>query len=357
MRVYIHIGTQKTGTSSIQDFLATNRGLLLSEQGCLYPASIMHAQLSHEQGFHDHNQLALHLRDPRPGDVLGALLRREIEASGCRSLIISAEVMSTVLTDPELVARLRQFLQQLGCDEVRIVVWLRETGAMFASLCSQWLRTGLANPVHLQAPQDNPIFCFLLDYRALLQRWEQVFGRQALRVRLFERECWPQGELLRDAVEAFELAWDERFVLPASSNERLNLLEIEVLRRVNLRAQGAVFTPGSPKAALFGPLHRHLGALQDPQLRFVPPQAVTTAWRQWAAEGNEWVRHEFFPERKSLFAPPPQEEEHYELAEMKPQWWEALGRTLAELSVEVAALHRELRRQRTSSPPSHGRAG
>ena len=365
MRACIHIGTQKTGTSSIQDFLAANRGLLLSEQGCLYPACIMHAQLSRERGFHDHNQLAIHLRAPRPGDVLGAL-RREIETSGCRSLIISAEAMSTELTDPELVARLRQFLQQLGCDEVRIVVWLRESGAMFASLCSQWLRTGLANPVHLQAPQDNPIFCFMLDYRSLLQRFGQVFGRQALRVRLFERECWPQGELLRDAAAAFELAWDERFVLPAPSNERLNLLEMEVLRRVNPRARGAVFTPGSPKAALFGPLHRHLGALQDPQLRFVPPQAVTAAWRQWAAEGNEWVRQEFFPERKSLFAPPPQEEEHYELSVMKPQWWEALGRTLAELSGEVAALRRELGRQRTSSlpmgahadtapPPRHGR--
>ena len=345
MRACVHIGTQKTGTSTIQDFMAANRARLLSEQGCLYPASIMHGKLSSGQGFHDHNQLTFHLHSPRPVDMLG-VLRREIEATGCWRLVISAEAMGSELSDPELVARLRQFLQQLGCSEVRIVVWLRETGAMFASLCSQWLRTGWANPVHLQAPQDNPIFCYLLDYRALLQRWGQVFGRQALRVRLFERECWPQGELLRDAVEAFELAWDERFILPAPSNERLNLLEMEVLRHVNLRVRGAVFTPGSPKAALFGPLHRHLGTLQDPQLRFVPPQAVTAAWRQWAAEGNEWVRQEFFPERTALFAPPPQEEEHYELSQMKPQWWEALGRTLAELSGEVAALRRDLRQQR-----------
>ena len=350
MRAIVHIGNHKTGTTSIQRFLSANRALLCS-QGVLYPARLHHQPAGPD--LPDHNQLAFHLAYATPGDFLTPL-RRELEGAPCHTLLLSAEVLASHLSSPPLVERLRQFLYQLGCDEVRIVVWLRESGAMFASLCTQSLHDGNPDYAERLPPAACPRLHPVMDYRALLQRFGQVFGRQALSVRLFERECWPQGELLRDAAAAFELAWDERFVLPASSNERLSLLEMGVLRAANHLTAGQCWASATPRGILFAALHRHLGALQDPQLRFVPPQAVTAAWRAWAAEGNEWVRQEFFPERTALFAPPPQEEEHYELAEMKPQWWEALGRTLAELSGEVAALRRELRRVQTGGgAPRH----
>ena len=350
MRAIVHIGNHKTGTTSIQGFLSANR-MRLRDQGYLYPARLHHHQT--DPDLPDHNQLAFHLAYATLCDFLTPL-RRELEAAGCHTLLLSAEVMASHLASVPLVERLRQFLQQLGCDEIRIVVWLRESGAMFASLCAQSLHDGHPDYAERLPPAACPRLHPVMDHRALLQRFGQVFGRQALRVRLFERECWPQGELLRDAAAAFELAWDEHFVLPAPSNERLSLLEMEVLRAANHLTAGQCWASATPRGILFAALHRHLGALQDPQLRFVPPQAVTAAWRQWAAEGNEWVRQEFFPERAALFAPPPEEEEHYELSVMKPQWWEALGRTLAELSGEVAALRRELRRVQTGgggAPP------
>ena len=120
-------------------------------------------------------------------------------------------------------------------------------------------------------------------------------------------------------------------------------MEIELLRVINHLLSGHAVVPGTAKSLLFEVLHRHAGALDGPQLRFAPPQQIVQAWREWAAEGNEWVRREFFPERQTLFAPPRAQEENYELNQLTPGCWEALGRIMAELSEENFRLKEQLR--------------
>lgn len=131
---------------------------------------------------------------------------------------------------------------------------------------------------------------------------------------------------------------------PPRANEGLNLLEMEVLRVINHLQEGPAHMGDSPKARLFEVLHRHLGRLHGDELRFVPPASVVQAWREWAAEGNEWVRQEFFPQRSTLFAPPREQAENHELQRLTPGCWEALGRVLAELSEENFRLRRQLQR-------------
>ena len=215
MRAVVHIGCIKTGTSSIQSFLFNNRELLL-EQGCLYPQCLVHPVHSRTRGIVNHNVLSLHLGNNWPGDFLNPL-RAELRASGCRLLLISGEIFSSDFKTPEQLLRLRGFLQALECDDISIMVWLRECGAMFSSMCSQWLRNGCCEWVHALPPQSNPKFRFIMDYRSLLQRWAGVFGRKALQVRLFERGCFADGDLLHDAIAAAGLSWDERFVPPPAS--------------------------------------------------------------------------------------------------------------------------------------------
>ena len=342
MRATVHIGTTKTGTTSIQHFLHANRGLLL-EQGCLYPQCLLHPVLAKARGLYHHNLLAMQLMRGAPDRYLAPLRSELAAAADCRQLLISAENFSAYMQHGEQLGRLQAFLRQLGCSEVHIVVWLRESGAWFASMCSESLRAGEHAEHHLQPPRDNPQYRFWLDYRALLQRWSAAFGREALIVRLFEHGCLVQGDLLHDAAEAFDLRWDERFTLPPRVNESLNLLEMELLRVLNNLLPGATYNAqGSPKARLYEVLHRHLGALEEPALSFVPPRATVQAWQEWAAEGNEWVRREFFPGRTALFAPAPEQPENHELTRMTPGCWEALGRALADLSSDNFRLHRQL---------------
>ena len=340
MHATIHIGTGKTGTSSIQHLLCSNYELL-REQDCLYPA------LHPRRRLIDHNPLTMHLAFGWPMEPL-SLLRSELTASGCRHLLISSEFMSEHLKSPELVMRLKHLLLEVGCSHFTIVVWLREPGALFASLCSQFVKGGRPEYRHTMGPQANPRFRSIMDSRGILRRWMEVFGREALRVRLFERQTFVNGDLLQDAIAAFGLAWDERFAIPPRVNEGLNLLETELLRVINhLQPGHPAAGGGTPKSWILEVLHRHAGVLDGSQLRFVPPQAVVRAWREWAAEGNEWVRQEFFPDRTTLFAPPKEQAENYELRSMTPGCWEALGRVLCELGEENFRLRRQLQQLRS----------
>ena len=118
---------------------------------------------------------------------------------------------------------------------------------------------------------------------------------------------------------------------------------------LNHQLPGHTYFTGTPKFELCKLLERHLGALDSPQLRFAPPQHIVQEWREWAAEGNEWVREEFFPERQTLFAPPRAQEENHELTQLTPGCWEALGRVLAELGEENFRLRRQLQRLRAQT--------
>ena len=355
MRATIHIGTHKTGTSSIQSLLFASRALL-REQGCLYPQCLCYPERLRRDHLSDHNRLAHHLAFGTARDLLPPL-RAELAEAGCRHLLISAEDLAQLLTAPQRLRSLQELLCELGCDEVRIAVWLRETGALFASLCSQLLKNGRPEYLHELLPHACPQFEAILDCRALLQRWGEVFGREALTVRLFEPECFVRGDLLCDAIAAFGLQWDERFSRPGHINESLNLLEMELLRVVNHLQGGTPVFAGTPKALLYEIMHRHLGLLDAPALRFAPPPQVTAAWREWAAAGNEWVRREFFPHRPTLFALPAEAEGRAgqaEIAGMPPEAWEALGRVLCELSSEVFLLRRERQLQRSRSQGTGG---
>lgn len=341
VRAIIHIGIIKTGTTSIQSFLQANRSRLRG-QGVLYPQYAIpgrsRSTSGTAMGTRDHNYLC-----ERRLDSLYAPLRAECQAAGCPRLLLSAENLSQLYVSAEQIGALKAFLQRLGCDEIVIVLWLREIGSLFTSLCSQALQNGFMEYTHMLRPRCHPHYRLIMDYRALLQRWGAVFGREALQVRLFERGSFMQGDLLRDAVAAFGLEWDDRFTVPERKNESLNLLEMEVLRVANHLADGPTYYPGTAKHLLASAMRRHIAALDNPALCFVPPQAVVQAWREWAAEGNEWVRQEFFPGRSTLFEPPREQAENYELTHMTPDCWEALGRVLVRLCEENVRLQRQLR--------------
>ena len=103
MTVYVHIGTMKTGTTTLQSFLYLNRAHLL-HHGYLYPLSIK----ARSEEFHSHNPLAA----APPGTHLEALLC-EVRAAGVPHLIISSENLQRELTTPQQLRELRACLDQL----------------------------------------------------------------------------------------------------------------------------------------------------------------------------------------------------------------------------------------------------
>lgn len=333
MKLLLHIGMGKAGSTSIQDFLYCNRQLL-AEQGVLYPRSIMDRTVQNI-GFTTHNPIT------GPGyQRLFGVLHDELCAAGCPTAIISAENTWARLRAAEHLRTFRGFLERLGFEDIGIILYLREPGAFFTSYYSQLIRRGditLPGPAGLAPlmPGRNDRVRTTLDYRGGLENWCTVFGRERLQVRLFSREAFHEGDLLHDFMQALGLPWREDYQLPGRVNESLNLREMALLTAVNQRLPGRYYVNGTLKHLIYRLASRHLSG-SDPQLRFAPPPAVLEEVRQHCAAGCEWVRRSFFPQRLRLFEMAPDAEEHSALTCMRPGDWEALAGMVCDLASQYA---------------------
>jgi hypothetical protein len=267
VRLYLHIGMNKTGTSSIQRYLAHNDHRLLSA-GWLYPRTgrsvDTHYGLSRALGF-AHGRPAV---DAAELSRLRAELDREVAESAAGALVLSSE--DFVLRGD--IAQVRDFLA--GFD-VRIVVYLRRHDHWWASVYNQAVKM-VADPPWERGIQGYIRFARRRQgrqgrYRELLDNWASEFGVTSMRVRPFEAEQNPGGvvaDFLR-TIECPELAGAATAgagrVNEALSAEALQLLEVvqraaipeELRRRLKERL---LELPGDGSAgALLGPgLRRRL---------------------------------------------------------------------------------------------------
>lgn len=115
-RVILHVGLEKTGSSSIQAWLHENRDVLLANHGILYPKSYIHFKYAH----HGLNPI---FRRNSPLDL--EIIFRSImqEARSAETIILSNECW--VRHELE-VSRLRAFLQYFDAKYVQIICYVRE---------------------------------------------------------------------------------------------------------------------------------------------------------------------------------------------------------------------------------------
>ncbi|EFD4852404.1 hypothetical protein HG276_001828, partial [Campylobacter coli] len=152
-------------------------------------------------------------------------------------------------------------------------------------------------------------------------------------VRLFDKSEFYQGDLLKDFVHSIGLKWDNEFVIPPKQNESLDLIGVEILRRVNNLLPLFV---NEDRNYLRGDLNYFIQkyfSSKDLFLKFQPPKEIIQSYIDSFEESNEWVRKEFFPYKERLF--PKQDlanyKENYELKEMKPEYWNKISEFIADI--------------------------
>src|ERR1041385_6005831 len=148
MKLYLHIGTEKTGTTAIQTFFRENRDALI-ERGVLYPQA---------GGPQNHTGLAAAAMKPETINSLRTLLgvmsteqvepyrqkfREALQAelsehSGCHTTVFSNEHCSSRLMSDEEVHWLRDFLVPLF-DDIKVVCYIRSEERRVGKECrSRW---------------------------------------------------------------------------------------------------------------------------------------------------------------------------------------------------------------------------
>lgn len=131
--------------------------------------------------------------------------------------LISSEHFQWRLTTTQELARLRAILQPLF-TRIRIVIYLRDPLATAISCWSMRVKGGA--PLHALS-QPGHFGHHICDHRGILERWLAVFGREQICVRLFAREAFVAGDLIRDFCAATGIVWHPTLQHPPRLNETL----------------------------------------------------------------------------------------------------------------------------------------
>jgi hypothetical protein len=185
---YLHIGTHRTGTTSLQTFLTKNEQSLQLDK--IYIPKT--GRLSPGTG---HHNIAWELNDdPRFSRSLGTLsdLIMELRSIESCSICITSEDFEYLHRRLDSLNRLLSDLSAIGYN-VTIIVYLRPQGEYIESLYTELVKHGLCIEFGRFLEQTIrtgqfvlfDIWRFALDYSLLLNPFAEVFGSSHIIVRRY----------------------------------------------------------------------------------------------------------------------------------------------------------------------------
>ena len=199
--IVFHAGIHKTGTTSIQVFMHTNRPALRNLDvdfytGLYSPHNHMelHAaamRFERQSGFKQRSGLMV---DDTFRANITARIRRYISESLCRRVVFSNEGLS-LLRYPDEMDRLKKMVPS---GSIEIVLYIRNATAFLKSYSLQLLK----NPLTLPKTIDKDSFAYtgpdswLIDFEDRINRFRDAFGAQNVTVVDYDREFHTQGNVI-----------------------------------------------------------------------------------------------------------------------------------------------------------------
>lgn len=244
MKVIIHIGTEKTGTTSLQNFMYDNRNTF-SEHG--YHICTV-GGLGNNRGLAGYSVSSCHLDEYH--SHIGVLSTedkvqhdKKIEtdfynevtnlSSNIHTVILSSEHFHSRCVDVSEVNKLKLLLNKYF-DDFEVVVYLRPQVEVMISLYTTILRSGGCVTFKdffdntSNAPGDY------YNYASLLDRWAKVFGKESVIAKVFSRGELINGDLVSDFIHGIGIGEVEFIKNVENKNESLTPFGQEFLRLMNL---------------------------------------------------------------------------------------------------------------------------
>ncbi|EOH7075098.1 coiled-coil domain-containing protein [Campylobacter coli] len=349
MTAYVHIGTEKTGTTSIQEFLYINKSII-QKQNYFFAQSIgiknhwdlafLGYSLNKKDSYILNNSLWNFQAIKQHKKNIFSKIKDEVKFN--HKIIFSSELLQSRLTRKREIVKLYTFFKKIGFTNIKVICYIRDANEMLRSLLSEAIKWEEIDSFELKEEKEEyklgykkNLFHFhhICNHKQTLQWWGEIFGKENLIVRLFDKNEFYQGDLLKDFIHSIGLEWDDEFIIPPKQNESLDLLGIDLLRRINK------FLPlfcNNARNIFRGDLHhfavKHFTS-KDSHLKFQPPKEVVQSYIDYFEESNEWVRKEFFPHKERLFSKKDLTDykENYELKEMKPEYWDKIAEFIADI--------------------------
>ena len=242
--LYLHIGTPKTATSSIQKFLDENKEVL-EKYGYCYPESVYRYpkvnirrnghflvdKIVNEDGKRDKEQEKIYLEKGF----------EQIEDCFQRfdNVIISDEAVwhSSSYFRKNIFAILKKKADEQGY-QIKIIVYLRRQDQFLLSRWNQSVKQNFSYAAKMTCEEyffkvrkkEKKIF----EYATKLDEISDYFGKENIIVRRFQKDSWKDGSIIHDFMHEIGLEVTEEFKeLEKEANLRLNKNTTEIKRIIN----------------------------------------------------------------------------------------------------------------------------
>lgn len=297
----LHIGTEKTGTTSLQNTLFSNHEYL-KELGVLVPKSFKlsnHVEMTVcFQNYSDSSELYSVVGISNDSYTVSAFkenflekLKNEILSSDCSRVVISNEHLHSRINSPQEVREIANWAKGLF-DKVTIDIYLRRQCDLAVSHFSTALKSGSTNIEPLPSNATNSLY---YNYENLLNLWGGEF--ENVNVKPFSKKMLYKNDVVFDFFHnSFSLNDDEisQLELKLDDNKSLGINALSFLAQANKTIPFLVDGKLNPKRRR---LVQYLEEMefQDEPLKI--PHTTLVEFQSQFSESNS--RCSFIPERVS----------------------------------------------------------
>ena len=297
-KLILHIGSEKTGTTSIQSMLSLNRELLESKSiripmflGKPNHRYAEYAFRSNEtqddfdmnRGVFDDPKAKKELKDAIKSDW-----KNKISTESLDTWLISCEHFQSRLHHQQEIKNLWQFSKNLF-EEISIIVYLRDPISAAYSHLSTAIKGGAVLNSFNITPESVSEIC---NHKEILERWLSVVPKNCLKVRLFDKTKFTRNDLYADFFDSCELDLRDQIQIPTTANSSLSLRAMRLMMLLNQRIPTFFNNMRNPVRQ---DIHNYLEKYSIDSSFLVPSIQKAEEFKQYYRESDEYVRMNFFP--------------------------------------------------------------
>lgn len=235
----LHIGTEKTGTSTIQTFLNENRDEL-KDDGIFYPETQLAGSqwefvaLSHPKPWEMDIGRKLNIGNASEkasfqNIFIENLNTQFLSKTDAETLVLSSEHFQSRLISVEMIEALKAILDQ-WVDSYKVIVYFRRQDELAVSHYTTRVKSGYqGKDVFLPKTGESLLY---FEYDKLVERWSEVFGKGNIGAGLYAAVKSQPNGLLLDFCRLANINYKDK-TFPAWENKSISVEGLKFIQSIN----------------------------------------------------------------------------------------------------------------------------